>query len=262
MTAAPGSRREHPSRPVQNRQILGTVLAGIARNWLGEPGPVRSDFLTNLWIELKRYGAPRVRNVKLSRLRGIDRVRVDGPIRRYSPLVATALSMLLECETVFHLGPDTGDTVWLLAHNIPNVRVFLLDEETDSAEQAEPGPTERVYRLSTRDRALRDAISDASRITHLPGDSSTFDFLDYSGTADLVYIEGSRRHARVRSDTEAAFGLLSELGTIVWDGYLEDPSLYAYLNELAPTLDRPLFHIVGTRLALYSRWNVVLPEGL
>ena len=262
MAAASGSRRERPSRPVQNRQIVGTVLAGIARNWLGEPGPVRSDFLTNLWIELKRYGAPRVRNVKLSRLRGIDRIRVDGPIRRHSPLVVTALSMLLECETIFHLGPDRSDTVWLLTHNIQNVQLFLLDEEPDSAEQGRPGPAERVYRLSTRDRILHQAISNASRITHLPGDSSTFDLQYYSGTADLVYIEGSRRHAQVRSDTETAFGLLSELGTIVWDGYLGDPSLYAYLNELAPSLDRPIFHILGTRLALYSRWNIVLPEAL
>jgi hypothetical protein len=170
--------------------------------------------------------------------------------------------MLLECETIFHLGPDRGDTVWLLAHNIPNVQLFLLDEETDLAEQAEPEPGDRVYRLSTRDRILHDAISDASRVNHLPGDSNTFDFQDYSGTADLVYIEGSRRHTRVRSDTEAAFGLLSELGTIVWDGYLGDPSLYAYLNELAPSLDRPIFHILGTRLALYSRWNIVLPEEM
>src|SRR5205807_7826154 len=129
------------------------------------------DFLTNLWIELKRYGAPRVRNVKLSRLRGIDRVRVDGPIRRHSPLVVTALAMLLECETIFHLGPDRGDTVWLLAHNIPNVQLFLLDEET---EQDEPGPWDRVYRLSTRDRILHDAISYASLIIKLTGVSSPF----------------------------------------------------------------------------------------
>ena len=263
MAAAPGPRREHPSRPIRNRQIVGPVLAGIARHWLGEPGPVRSDFLTNLWIELKRYGAPSVRNVKLSRLRGIDRVRVDGPIQRHSPLVVTALSMLLECETVFHLGPDPSDTVWLLAHNLPNLQLFVLEERTDSLEQTQPKPSDRVYPLSTRDRTRGlEPTSGASRIAYLSGDSTTFDFLRYSGMADLVYIEGSRRHTHVRSDTEAAFGLLSELGTIVWDGYLGDPSLYAYLNELAPSLDRPILHILGTRLALYSRWDILLPEAL
>jgi hypothetical protein len=64
----------------------------------------------------------------------------------------------------------------------------------------------------------------------------------------------------MRPDTEAAFGLLSELGTIVWDGYSGDAGVYAYLNELAPSIDGPLFHILGTRLVFYSRWDIVMPD--
>jgi len=78
VAAAPGSRREPPGRPFKTGKSVGSVLAGIARNWLGEPDRCGPTSVTNLWIELKRYGCPRVRNVKLSRLRGIDRVRVDG----------------------------------------------------------------------------------------------------------------------------------------------------------------------------------------
>ena len=64
----------------------------------------------------------------------------------------------------------------------------------------------------------------------------------------------------IRSETDAAFSLLSELGTIVWDNYSHSADAYAYLNTLAPALDRPVFHILGTRLALYSRWDIVRPE--
>ena len=214
----------------------------------------------NLWIELKRYGAPRIRNIEPSRIRGIDRVRVDGPVRRHSPLVVAALARLLECETIFQLGPDHGDTAWLLAHNLPNARVFVLDEGIVAPHPA-PGPTDRVYQLPGRDHGFSlDATPDAGRITQLHGDSATFDFLKYTGSADLVYIEGSRRPDQVRSDTEASFGLLSELGTIVWDGYSGDAGVYAYLNELAPSLDRPIYHILNTRLALYSRWDIVTPD--
>ena len=46
--------------------------------------------------------------------------------------------------------------------------------------------------------------------------------------------------------------------SIIWYGYSYQPAVYAYLNKLAPLLDRPLYHLVGTRLALYSRWDIVV----
>jgi hypothetical protein len=250
---------ESRKRLVRNRNIFLGVLAGVVRNSLTDPGPPRAHLLRTLWIELKRYGSPRIRNIELSRIRGIDRAHVDGPVWRHSPLIVAAISTLLECETVFELGPDTGGTAWLVAHNLPRATIFQLDEERASKDREGPGPRNRVYELS-RGSLRSDTTPEASRITRLLGDSATFDFLPYSGTADLVYIEGSRRYTQFRSDTEAAFGLLSELGTIVWDGYSGDPGVYAYLNDLAPTLDRPIFHILGTRLALYSRWDIVIPD--
>jgi hypothetical protein len=254
MGASADKSGERRIRRVRDRNIAAGVVARVLRNWLIDPGPQRSHLLTNLWIELKRYAAPRVSNVEVSRIRGIDRVSVDGPVRRHSPLILTALSKLLECETVFELGPDTGGTTGLLAHNLPKAQIFLLDDGAEPHGQL--GPVDRLYHLP---QGL-DATAKPGRVTYLSGDSFTFDFLPYSGTADLVYIEGSRRHSHIESDTEAAFGLLSELGTIVWDGYSGDPGVYAYLNDLAPSLDRPLFHILGTRLALYSRWDVVLED--
>jgi hypothetical protein len=246
-------------RQIRDRNIAAGVVAGVIRNWLSAAGPSRSQLLRDLWIELKRHGAPRVSNIELSQVRGIDRVHVDGPVRRHSPLVLTALSMLLECETVFELGPDMSGTTGLLVHNLPSAQVFLLDEIAKPPGQAKPEPTDRLYHLPRETLAGRlDANTEAGRVTHLSGDSFAFDFQPYSGTVDLVYIEGSRRYSHIESDTEAAFGLLSELGTIVWDGYSGDPGVYAYLNRLAPSLDRPVFHILGTRLALYSRWDIVI----
>lgn len=261
MGASSDQSREQRLRPVRDRNIVPGVLAGVIRNWLTDPGPPRSHLVRNLWIEIKRYGASRISNIELSQIRGIDGVRVDGPVRRHSPLIVAALSTLLECETVFELGPDLGDTASLLAHNLPNARIFVLDEGTEPSDQAKHAPAGRLYHLARGEHGVRfDTTPEASRITRLPGDSATFDFLPYSGGADLVYIEGSRRHAYMKSDTEAAFGLLAELGTIVWDGYSGDPGVYAYLNQLARSLDRPIFHILGTRLALYSRWDIVIPD--
>jgi hypothetical protein len=232
--SASDSERPAKARRVRDRNIALGVVAGLLRNSLTASAQ-RSHLLTTLWIELKRYGASGVSNIELSRLRGVDRVRVAGPVGRHSPLVLAALSILLECETVFEIGPDTVGVAALLAQNLPSARIFLLSEKAGR---------------STAD----------GRVTRLDGDSYSFDFRPYSGTVDLVYVEASGRHSHLPSDTEAAFGMLSELGTIVWDGYSGDPGVYAYLNELAPSLDRPVFHILGTRLAFYSRWDILLDE--
>jgi hypothetical protein len=41
-----------------------------------------------------------------------------------------------------------------------------------------------------------------------------------------------------------------------WDDYLYYPGVTRHLNQLSATLDRPIFHIVGTRLAVYSRIDI------
>jgi hypothetical protein len=260
MRASSDRFRERQVRTIGDRSIAIGVLAGVVRNALTDPEQLRSYFLTNIWIELKRYGARRIPNIELSRIRGIERVRVDGPIRRHSPLVVAALSILLEAETLFEFGMDTGDTASLLEHNLANARIYLLDEGSGSSDQAGARPNRVYHRSRGDDDHPRVGAPQASRIIHLTGDSTTFDFRPYRGTADLVYIEGSKRPTRIRPDTEAAFGLLSELGSILWDGYSGDAGVYAYLNELAPSLDRPLVHILGTRLALYSRWDILTPD--
>jgi hypothetical protein len=57
----------------------------------------------------------------------------------------------------------------------------------------------------------------------------------------------------VKSDTEAALMMLSPEGTIVWDDYTHYPGIYRYLNDLSPRLDRPVVHILETRLAICTR---------
>lgn len=255
------SRDGERGRSVRNRNIVRVVLAGVVRSWLADPRQRHSQLLRKFWIELMSYAAPRVPNIELSQIRGIDTVRVEGPVGRHSPLVVTALSMLLECDTVFEFGRGLEATASLVAHNLPDAKVYLFDEEARAADMVER--RDRAYQLPRSVSAvLAWPDAEAARIVRLRGDPATFNFVPYSGHVDLVEIDGSRGYAQVRSDTETAFGLLSELGAIVWDGYASDPGLYAYLNEIAPSLDRPIFHIAGTALALYSRWEIVIGDVL
>jgi hypothetical protein len=68
---------------------------------------------------------------------------------------------------------------------------------------------------------------------------------------DLVFIDASHSYSYVRSDTEAALKMLAPTGMIVWDDYTYYPGIFAYLNELSPSLSPPIQHIGGTRFAIY-----------
>ncbi len=195
-------------------------------------------------VGLKRVGASNVLNVELERIPGIESVRVTGPVSPTFRLVLAALAKVLEAESIFEIGTHLGETTWTVAHNQPTARVYTLDL---------PGPR------SDRGRYFR-GTPEAVRITQLVGDTASFDFSPYRRQMDLVFIDASHGYSTVRSDTDAAFGMLSELGMIAWDDHTHYPSVYAYLSEIAPSLDRPIFHILGTGLAVYSRWDVLLPH--
>jgi hypothetical protein len=238
------TKERRTRRPVGNFGILPGVVAGVIRNSVSEPHDLRSELLRNAWIELKRFGARNVRSIELTRLRGIQQVEVNGPVARHGLLVFSALAALLECDTIFAFGAFDDHAGRLLAKNLPNAQIYSFDRSDGGFAERGSSPS---------------AAPTGRPITRLSGDSATFDFSPYSGTVDLVHIDGSRRLDSLASDTEAAFSLLSELGSIVWYGYTYQPAVYAFLNDIAPSLDRPIHHLRGTRLAFYCRWDVVLP---
>jgi predicted O-methyltransferase YrrM len=258
--AASGQRRH--VRRVGNLDILPSVLRGAVSQAAADPR-LRSRLLKNLWIELKRFGAPRVVNIEPSSLRGIDGVLIEGPVTRQSSLVLCALGSLLRCETIFEFGTFRGDTTWLLAHNLPRAEVYTLDlAGPDATGSAELELTDAGEYFLDWDRGARFRDTpEAARITRLVGDSATFDFSPYRGKIDLVYVDASHSFSYVKSDTEAALAMLSPTGTIVWDDYTHYSGIWAYLDELAATLDGPIFHLLGTRLALYSRRQLVSVDG-
>jgi predicted O-methyltransferase YrrM len=245
-------------RRVRNRDILPTVIRAALARAAADPRGARTRLLKGLWIELKRFSAPHVVSIEPGQISGLDGIRVDGHVMRHSPLVLCALAQLLACRSIFEIGTFRGDTSWLLAHNLPHARVFTLDlPGPESAQRArlEITDVDEYFHTWERGARFRDT-PEGQRISPLVGDSATFDFSPYRGAMDLVYIDASHSYSYVRADTEAALAMLSPTGTIVWDDYTYYPGIYAYLNELAPTLDCPIYHLLGTRLAVYARTDL------
>ena len=243
----------NPIRRLRHRDNLPAVISGLIRKSVRDPKLLRYQLLKNLWIEIKRFSSPNIVNVELAAVLDIDRALITGRVSRHCPLILAALCQTRGYRRAFEVGTYLGETTWLLAHNNPELRVFTLDLpdlETAGALQLER--TDAEY-FTHWDRGRRFAgTPEQDRITQLFGDSATFDFSPYAGTMDLVYIDASHSYSYVKSDSEAALAMLSPQGMIVWDDYTYYPGIFAYLNELAPQLKRPIMHILGTRLAIYD----------
>jgi hypothetical protein len=234
------------------RSISGALIETLVANRRGS----RYRLFAHLWIELQRYLATHVENVDLADLR-VESTLVEGNVTRHCRLVLCAMCRLLACRTAFEIGTYHGETSWLLARNNPGLQVFTLDfPGPDAVQHAKYRLTDPECFLAWNRGRSFTGTPEAPRITPLFGDSATFDFSPYHGKMELVFIDGSHSYDYVRSDSAAALRMLSDRGTIVWDDYLYYPGVYRHLNELSATLDRPIFHIVGTRLAVYSRLDI------
>lgn len=244
-------------RRVTNRDILPRVVAGLLAAVVGGS---RGRVGKALWIEAKRHTAAHVVNIDAARIRGIQSVNVHGPVGLHCPLVVPAVAMVARPARIFEFGTFRGESTWLLAHNVPDARVYTLDlPGPEALPTAKLDLTDPEY-FATWDRGSRFRDTpEAARIVQLTGDTATFDFSRYAGSIDFVYIDASHSYSYVRSDTEAALAMLSPTGTILWDDYTLYPGIYAYLNELAPSLERPIYHVLDTRFAMYTRSDLVTP---
>ena len=181
---------------------------------------------------------------------GIEFVLVSTPVSElYRPrdmvvplpelLTLAAICRYRKPKRIFEIGTYTGSSTLVMSLNAAHeTEIFTLD--------LAPGELiGSVFRNTTQ----------GSRIQQLYGDSLSFDFVPYNGTADLVLVDANHSYECVKSDTEKALALLRRGGIIVWDDYRwleihsECSGVTRFLNEFQAT--RPLYSVAGTRFAIY-----------
>jgi hypothetical protein len=92
-------------------------------------------------------------------------------------------------------------------------------------------------------------------ITQVRDDSMTYRAEKQVSNVDLVFVDGGHSLPLVTKDTENAFRILANNGTVLWDDYFHAyPDVVTYLDGLADEL--PLYTIPGTNFVIYSqRWH-------
>jgi predicted O-methyltransferase YrrM len=244
----------------RNRPIVTSTLRGVASGLVRRRSEFRHHVVREAWTVAKRFGAEAVENIELREIPCVQDVVVEGYIDDYQRLIIAALAQGLEYKTFFEIGTSSGRTSWIVARNNPELRAFTLDLPPKST------PSDATLELADDDRRfLRDdscgyafhGTAEEKRITQLAGDSATFDYSPWEGQVDLIYIDAAHTYDYVKSDTLSALRMLSPTGTIIWDDYTTGAGVYEFITKFAPTMDRPVFHIFGTRVVLYSRKDIV-----
>jgi len=162
------------------------------------------------------------------------------------------LAKKLNAQTYFEIGTWRGESVSNVASIIPNC--FTLNLSTDQM---------RARNWAEDYIQLHGHYSSSIKsITHLHGDSRDFDFTEYIGKMDLVFVDGDHHYLSVVQDTLTAFKLIRPGGIIVWHDYGHSPEnirwnvAHAILEGCPQEMREQLYAISNTLCAAYLPFEV------
>jgi predicted O-methyltransferase YrrM len=150
--------------------------------------------------------------------------------------------------TYFEIGTWRGESV----ANVASAAEACFTLNLSAKEMTEKGFNQRYIDLH------RFFSKDLKNVTHLEGNTLSFDFQLLNKKFDLVFIDGDHHYEMVRNDTEKVFRHLVHDKTImVWHDYAFNPETVRF-EVLAGILDGSpehvhphLFHVAHTLCAVY-----------
>ena len=165
-------------------------------------------------------------------------------------IILAALCQYLQPTTVFEIGTFNGRTTVNLAAN-SLAAIHTLDIPADHPIFRRTAGEER-YQLSDSAGIFYRQSEYKDRVTQWWADSAEFDERPLVGTMDLVFVDGAHDDEHMKSDSEKAFRMITDKGTIVWHDYsFRCPGVSDYLE--GHELREHFFSIPDTRLVLFTR---------
>jgi predicted O-methyltransferase YrrM len=119
----------------------------------------------------------------------------------------------INAKSYFEIGTWRGESVSNVASVVDNCFTLNLSNE-------------ELHRRNLPEKYIQlhgHFSKNNPRITHLYGDSRSFNFNEYIGKMDLVFVDGDHHFDSVVQDTQTAFKLIKPGGAIVWHDYANSP---------------------------------------
>uniref|UniRef100_Q025T5 O-methyltransferase, family 3 n=1 Tax=Solibacter usitatus (strain Ellin6076) TaxID=234267 RepID=Q025T5_SOLUE len=183
--------------------------------------------------------------------------RGAGGLTLLETFLTIAAARIVAARRIFEFGTYLGATTLNLALNTPeDAEIFTLDLDERHAEEliqdAADATLTKSHISAARSLDYMD-IPAGRKVKALMGDSTKFDFSDWKGSMDLIFVDGGHDLATVTSDTTNALNLADpgKLSCIIWHDY-GNPQyvpLTSYLDELSERLQ--IFHIEDTMLCVW-----------
>jgi hypothetical protein len=200
---------------------------------------------------------------KLTGGKEVPPVILPPPSEQYSEVGNAAYHYAIACvvravapERILEIGTFKGVTTYLMLLNTDRCQIVTVDLPLETTAESQ-------LHLNDGDRRLvrigRQSVGAAfsgkpgsERIRQVLQDSTKLNVREHLPSADLVFVDGGHTYDLVKNDTEKAFEILSERGTVLWDDYgCWHPGVPRYLDELSEKMT--LFRIEETGLVIGSR---------
>lgn len=192
----------------------------------------------------RRYGLPSIALDELAA--GEPELAVDlrnwnkdtGAGNLFDTFTLAVVAKVLKPKRVFEIGTGDGRAASVFSGNSPeDARVFTLDPDFP-------------------DNPVKGSVfhgqPEAAKIAQLTGRSDTFDFSEYNGSVDLVYVDGGHEYEDVVHDCGVAERLLGDRGWILWDDFsIAFPGVMRALHEWGGS--RGARVIAGTDIVVYRK---------
>ncbi len=178
-----------------------------------------------------------------------------GNVRPMEAQVIATLVAHFNPKTIFEIGTYDGFSTLHFEENAPaDAVVYTLDLPKDRVGIKLRNDLSEAHRdiknINMNARRQFHGRSREGRIIELFGDSMSFDFSNYCGKMDLVFIDANHSYSYVKTDTENAFKMLSSQGIILWHDYdFIHPGVFRAVNDIAK--GKRVFYIERTRFAIY-----------
>jgi predicted O-methyltransferase YrrM len=229
---------------VRTPSLLTHVVAGDVATWreraLAHPGRASAKGLP--LVPLAHFLTPADTTVRPFAFR-------EGGSLPTDLLLLRALARRAPRSRYFEIGTWRGES----AANVAAVAAEVLTLNLSAAELRALGLSERYIELhGFFSRPLPN-------VTHLHGNSATYDFAALPGPFDVIFIDGDHRYAAVRTDTQRVFKhLVGPATVVVWHDASRQPGeprwevLAGILDGLPASATGQLVQVENTLCALYS----------
>ncbi len=172
-------------------------------------------------------------------------------VNPYELYCLICVAKLRATSEIFEIGTFDGATTWQLARHSPESKVYTIDlASSDMEELRSDMVASEIDNVCANKVGVRyQHTPEQTRIVQLYGDSTRYNYSEYFGKMDYVFVDACHEYKYVAADSATALRLIRRGGVILWHDYQRGwPGVVKAVDELLN--EHPVMHIAGTTLAI------------